>query len=314
MHTDKNKSSAWIKWALGEAGFRTLAMTLLKAIGNTTQAQRFPLTIVSAFIIGMVQMTVAGGIMCFKKTKFFPSKYLIVGSILFGAGAFVNTVIPLLAYAYGANIATYTFLTLLSIIPGAIIDRVWFGDRLVVRQWFAVVLAISAGWFALNTPNLNELLLLPVWAWLAIANAIGLAINQGITRSIKHVDVWTKNFWGGGATLALCIIAFLLIGRELEMTIRSPELLTVIYRSLALALVVIGIWSFNVIAYRDGAGIPTKNIAVNGAFLSLVIVIGFFIFGERISFAQIIGMLLYLGAFTLINNEAWHYLTRRFTT
>lgn len=301
------KLMRWIKWAFSEALARTASMTLIKVIGGA--AGGLPLSLVSTLIIGTVQTSAAGGVMRLTRAQLFPSRRLVTGSVLFGVGAFVNSVIPFLAYGYGANIAVYTFLTLLAIAPGALIDRVCFGERTSFRQTCGIGLAVFAGWLVLNRPSLAELLSLPVWAWLALLNALGLAINQGISRWVKDVNIWTKNFWGGSTT-SLLSLACLAFGTLAQEALHSPALPTVLGWSALIALVVIGIWSFNVIAYRDGAAIPVKHVVVNGTFLSLVVLVGFLVFGESVTLTQFGGMLVYLSAFAVINNEVWGYLTQ----
>jgi hypothetical protein len=76
-------------------------------------------------------------------------------------------------------------------------------------------------------------------------------------------------------------------------------------------LVVIGLWSFNVLAYRSGAGIPVKNAAVNGVYLTATIIVGALIFADLIYPAQFLGILLYVLSFILLSNSAWNALVQR---
>lgn len=299
----------WIKWALGEGLFRTASMILSKIIGDLSSS--FAHLILSTSVIGIVQTIVAGIVIRHKKINAFPGKRLVGGSILFGVGAFVCTVLPFSAYMLGANITVYTSLTLLAIIPGALIDWVWFGEKLAVRQGVGIVLALGAGWLVLKAPSFHELADLPVWVWLALLNAIGLSLNQGITRWVKEVDVWVKNFWGGLTTALLCGVTLVIFGDATLHAISSPDIVPVLWWSVAIAFLVIGIWSFNVIAYRDGAAIPTKNVFVNGIFLTGATFAGLIIFGEEVLLLQIIGMLMYVVAFVLTNNEVWRYVSTR---
>lgn len=298
----------WIKWALAEAGFRTVSMTLQKVIGNISRG--LPQVVVSTLVIGAMQCLAASIVLRTKRINPLPGNILVLGSVLFGVGAFVNTVIAFMAYVYGANIAVYTFITLLAIVPGAMIDRVFFSERLIARQYMGIAGAIIAGWLILKTPSLAEVTLLPVWVWLGIANAFGLAVNQGISRRVKNVNPWVKNFWGGLTTFILCLTALAIFGNRWWGEITSPDIVPVLLWSIAISVVVIGIWTFNVIAYRDGGSIPTKHVVVNGTFLTLVTIVGFVIFGDEITTIQFGGMAIYLGAFVLINNEVWTYLAK----
>ncbi len=297
----------WIKWALGEACFRALSMALIKVIGGI--AQTFGNLLLSTLIIGVVQTISAGSVLSIKKIHPLPGARLVLGSVLFGIGAFLNTVIAFAAYMHGANIAVYTLLTLLSIVPGAIIDRLWFGERIELRHILGIGLAVIAGWFALNTPDVNEVTELPLWVLLGLANAIGLAANQGVSRWVKDVDSWVKNFWGGCTTFVLCAAVLVLSGSWADAFDQNAG--QIVFWSVIIAFVVIGIWSFNVIAYRDGAAIPTKHIVVSAAFMGLVMATGVVVFHESVFLAQIVGVGLFVAAFTLMHEDSWKYITRK---
>jgi drug/metabolite transporter (DMT)-like permease len=299
----------WVKWALGEAVFRVTSITLLKVIG-TLSSTVGQLTL-STIIIGGVQVCAASAVLAYKGTSVWATKRQIFGSLAFGIGAFFGTMLPFAAFMLGANLATYTFLVLLAIIPGALIDRIFFGEKLVVRQLAGIALAVLAGWFVMNMPNLTELASLPLWAWLALINACTLAINQGVTRWIKEVDVWVKNFWGGLGTALFCAVTFGILGPETIQGLISATSVPIIGWSGVIALVVIALWSFNVLAYRSGASIPTKNIFVNGAYLFGALTVGYLFFGEPVHLAQILGIVTYIVAFILINTTVWNYVTKR---
>ncbi|MCL9972288.1 MAG: DMT family transporter [Candidatus Pacebacteria bacterium] len=300
---------SWVKWALGEAAFRVTSITLLKVIG--TLASTLGQLALSTLIIGGVQVVAAGCMLIYTRTSIWATKRQILGSIAFGIGAFFGTMLPFVAFMLGANLAVYTFLALLAIVPGALIDRIFFGEKLVIRQLSGIALAVFAGWLVMNMPNLNELATLPLWAWLALINACTLAINQGVTRWIKEVDIWIKNFWGGVGTTVLCLLSILILGPEAVASIATGASVPIVAWSAVIAIVVIGLWSFNVLAYRSGASIPTKNVFVNGAYLFGALAIGYLFFGEPVQSAQLFGILTYIVAFILINNTVWNYVTKK---
>jgi drug/metabolite transporter (DMT)-like permease len=299
----------WVKWALGEAALRVTSITLVKVVGGL--ANTFGQLTLSTLIIGSVQILAALGVLAYKRTSIWAPRRHIIGSIAFGIGAFFGTMLPFVAFMLGANLAVYTFLALLAIIPGAFIDRIFFGERLVVRQLGGIALAVFAGWLVMNMPNLDELATLPLWAWLALINACTLAINQGVTRWIKEVDVWVKNFWGGVGTAALCVLTFLILGPETIATVATSASTPIVLWSTVIAIVVIGLWSFNVLAYRSGASIPTKNVFVNGVYLFGALAVGYLLFEEPVHMAQLFGILTYIVAFALINTQVWGYLTKK---
>lgn len=300
-------SRKWIRWGFIEALFRTISMTLGKVVGGL--ASTFAHVTLSTCVIGGVQATVAGTILLYQRITPWCGKRLVTGSVLFGAGAFVGTMLPFIAFMQGAPLAVYTFLTLLAVIPGAVLDRAWFGERLVFRQMVGIMVALFAGWLVLEAPNITELFALPLWMLLGLLNAGILALNQGVTRWVKDINPWVKNFWGGltTCTLGVCTLFYLGDARFLSM----PETQPLLALSSVIAFVVIGMWTFNVIAYRDGATIPAKYILVNGMFLALVFVIGFLVFGESISLTQVIGMAVYFCGFVLVNRDGWRLFVRR---
>jgi len=297
----------WIPWALGEAVFRATSVTLIKIIGELSQTLAH--VTLSTLVIGLVQSVVAGSMLVRNRT-FSTTRRFFIGSVLFGVGAFFSSIVAFVAYMQGANMAVYTLLTLLAIVPGALIDRIWFGERLVARQMLGIALAILAGWLALKVPTVAELAGLPLWTWLGLLNAVGLAVNQGCTRWIKDVDPWVKNFWGGLTTLLLGVMVLVFLGMDRAL-LSGPDIRPLLLWSTLIAFAVIGIWSFSVIAYRDGAAIPTKHVLVNGVFLALVLAVGFLVFNEEIAPVQVGGMLVYLCAFVLINNEVWRFVAVR---
>ena len=299
----------WIKWAFGEAILRTLIIAFLKEIGSISST--FFQLLFSTLVIGVVQVVIPAIAIIWLRISFFPSKKQVFGALLFGIGAFSGTLLPFIAFMLNANLIMYAFLTLLAIIPGAFIDVIFFKEQFSIRQIFGVGIAVIAGYFILKTPNLTELASLPLWAWLALLNALVLAFNQGITRWVKDIHVWVKNFWGGCSTAILAGLGSLFFGNALQSLSFSSEFGLLLWWSVALSFLVIGMWIVNILAYRDGASIPIKNVVVNGMYLVGSVLIGYFIFGEEIVTVQALGIVLYIIAFVLINKSTWLYIFRR---
>ena len=84
-------STTWIKWAFGEVVFRSISLTLQKIIGGI--GGNLPLMIFSTAVIGFVQTIASGILLNTKEISPFVGTRQIAGSILFGFGAFVNTVL-----------------------------------------------------------------------------------------------------------------------------------------------------------------------------------------------------------------------------
>jgi drug/metabolite transporter (DMT)-like permease len=299
----------WLKWAIGEAGFRATSMTIMRLIGAVIIA--VPQAAFSTMVIGIVQVAGGATMLHHVKKDVFSNIKEVRGAIIFGIFAFIGTMLPIIAYSHGANMPTYTLITLLAIIPGALVDTIFFRERFTPWNWLGFAIACVAGWLILKKPSLSGLTHMPMWMWLAGANALTLAVNQGISRSIKEIDVWRKNFWGGLATFVICAGTLLVFWGEFITFTAAPTFNHVLSLSGIISLCVIGMWAFNVIAYRDGAAIPLKQVTVNGLLLVLVTVIGFVGFGDTITHTQIAGGVVYLLAFVLINKESWIYLRNR---
>lgn len=286
----------WLKWAFGEAILRTIAIALYKVIGGLTATLSH--SVLSVAIIGGVQVTASAVVLCVRRTSPFVSVRQVVGSVGFGIGAFLGTLLPIIAFSLGGNLAVYTFLALLAIIPGALIDVLFFKEHFGPRRIVGILIAISAGWLILHTPSLRELTSLPLWMLLALINACTLAINQGLTRWIKDVNTWVKNFWGGATITLLSCITLLFVSAP------SPTTLTeLILWSTGAGAVIIGLWTFNVLSYRTGANIPAKTIAVNGLYLTGALVLGALLFSEPLHAVQWVGVVLYVISFVLINKD-----------
>ena len=292
----------WLKWAVGEATSRIFIATILKVIGELVTV--FSQLLISTLIIGATQTAVSGSVLLVKKKTAFLNARHVLGSVIFGVGAFLGAILPLVAFKLGADLGTYVFLTLLSIVPGAVIDNIFFKMRLLLRQMVGIAVALLAGWLILNTPSLQELINLPLWIHLALANAVIIASNQGVTCWIKEVDVWVKNFWGGTVTLLFSFFVLMFLYNTDITSFVTVNLEQLLGWSLILGVAVITLWSFNVLAYRYGASISTKNVVTNGIYLAGSMIIGYLVFGESIRSIQIVGIALYIVAFILLNRES----------
>ncbi len=296
----------WIKWSIGEGVLRTISILFSKMIGESSLGP--PHLTGSILVIGCMQTVVASGVLFHKKLSFAESRQFVFGSILFGAGAFVNSFLAFWALGMGAPIAVYTLLTLLSIVPGALIDRLWFGQTLAVRHVVGIVSALVAGWLVLKTPDIREIGTLPNWVWIGLANALGVAMNQGVSLWIKEISPWVKNFWGGLSTAACGLLAIVLMTGSDRAIILNETFAPVLLWSVGISVVVVGVWTYNVIAYRDGAAIAAKHVVVNGLFLTLATGVGIFFYGDTFTTVQAMGMGLYVAAFMLLDNEVWTWL------
>ena len=81
--------------------------------------------------------------------------------------------------------------------------------------------------------------------------------------------------------------------------------------SLGIGVIVVAMWSFNVLSYRDGASIALKKLVMNGAYLISTLAIGAMFLGERFTLGKGLGVGCYFVAFVLMDNGTWNFLARR---
>jgi len=180
---------------------------------------------------------------------------------------------------------------------------------MTLRQWLGLCIAILAGYSILGWPSLSAFLVLPLWVWLSFANTLPVAANQGITRAIKRIDPFVKNFWGGLTTLVLCLAATIVLSLEHSGTNFLHGQLIIV--SLTLGIVVIGMWSFNLVSYKAGATIGLKNVVMYGTHLTTMMILGVVVFDEAMSLAKLVGMALYFVAFALMDRDTWQFCKMR---
>ena len=302
INTDKE----WKRWSLLESLTRSISMLLQKIVGVTSTT--FGQTFLATAIIGFVQ-TIAGFLITRKrKIPLLMDKKGVVGSCVFGIFATICTVLGFTVFLLGGDMGINTFIITLAIIPGALIDNFFFKKHLTKREWLGILIGVFAGYSILGWPSLAEIQELPIWIWISLIIMFGVAINQGVTRSIKRTDIFVKNFWGGLTTLILTILAIIVMGPFQIVTEFPPNLWII---SVIHGINVIGVWSFNLLSYKAGASIALKKLLVNGSFLTLSIILGVIFFDEAFTTAKIAGVILYFVAFTFMDETTWRYVFRR---
>jgi len=294
----------WIKWAMLEAISRASSRLLQKTIGVTSSVIGH--TFFAALLVGIVQVTVGLVATLSRKKKLFDNTANVIGSISFGILAYIATVLGFVVFMLNGEVGVSTFIVGLSIIPGALIDRIFFGHSLNMRQCLGILVAILAGYTVLNAPSLHEIKVLPLWVWLSVLNMLAVAVNQGITQKIKSIDPFVKNFWGGLTAIVLGVISLLFV--PLEAITKYPALPNLIGVSLLVGVMVIFIWSFNLLSYKGGAYITLKKIITNGSYLILSMFAGFLFFHESMTVLKVIGVILYILAFMMVDTVTWNRL------
>ncbi len=250
----------WIKWAVGEGLMKTINSVLAKILGvaySTAQG-----TFITTIMIGLVQGFSGFCLSALRQKTLFPSVREVASSILFGFVATVMTMLGLLVFTYpGADVRVVTFIITLSIVPGILTDWIFFGDRLVLRQYFGIGLFIFAGWAVIGFISLKAFLSLPVWILITFCIMFLYPINELITSKIAVRDVadpFVNNFWIGLSTVVFSSAGLGFFDKSAFQNFFSftPSFWLV---SFIMGVVVVAMISFKLIAYKGGGTIALKN-------------------------------------------------------
>lgn len=296
----------WILWAFGESLAKTLTKTLQKIISGGVSATLGGVFIATA-IIGLTQIIFGFSLAKVTGKKIFCEHKNILGACLFGFFAFVLTVMGFAVFLLGGEVGVSTFLITLSIVPGAFIDQIFFGHKLNPRQWGGVGMAIFAGYLIMGLPSFSTILTLPLWMWISCLMALLAAVNQGISQAValKNINPFVHNFWGGATTFLLSVIGILIVG----LPTLSGFPIKSVFSSLLMGIIVIAMWSCNLISYKTGANIAIKKLVMNGAYLTMAIAVGVTAFQEPLLWVKVAGPIFYIIAFALMDEKTWQAVT-----
>lgn len=298
------KKQNWQKWTVLEGLTKTASRTLQKVAGNASNG--WAGTLLAAGIIGFIQVIFASLNMFKNGQELFSDKKGILGSMLFGLIAFGSTVLGVATFLQGGDISVSTFIVTLSIVPGMIIDVVFFKYKPRSQEWLGMVVAIIAGWAVLNFPTISDKSM-PTWIWFSLGNMMSVAINQGISQKIKSVSPMFKNFWGGMVALVLAPIIIILIGKGgFLLSFSDNKILW--FTSATIGFIVIAMWSFNLLSYRDGASIALKKLVMNGTYLVSTMLLGYLIFHEEITIGKLTAIPLFVFAYVLMDKKAYDFI------
>ena len=240
------------------------------------------------------------------KARIFPGWRLAAGSVLFGISAVAITVAGLVALTYSdADLAVFVFIVLLSILPGAFIDWIFFKTPLTVVQWLGVMLFLFAGYSMLNYPSLRELIAPPPWILIALIVPLGLSFNEGITRMIgmnKISNPFVNNFWIGLTTITLSALLIVLTGNVGVITAFKAKFLIL---SAAMGFMVLVMISLKLLAYKSGGTIAFKKTITQGVQLTGAAILGALFLGDVITIGKVIGVAGFFIAIFLMEKESW---------
>lgn len=301
------KKHDWTIWSIGEGLTKTVARILQKFVSNTTNT--FGGTLLASGIVGLVQVLISLPILKIKGIKIFERPALIIGCIISGALAQLATIFGFLTFLNKGDIGTSTFIVTLSIVPGAIFDIIFFKYRPRVKELFGILIAILAGWIMLGFPTSGANL--PLWIWLSFGTMIAVATNQAVTQSLKKAHPMFLNFWGGITALIICILILINFGHDTEIINSLGNQNFWLYSS-AIGILVVIMWSFSLISYKDGAGIALKKLVVNGTYFIMTFIVGYLFFQEQITINKILAIPLFFLAYVLMKKEAWKVISQKY--
>lgn len=299
----------WMKWTFGEASAKTASKLFSKVVGMVSTS--FGHVFFATAVIGLVQTIVGFCMARAKGTKLLTDPVDVAGACMFGFFATLATVFGFIVFLLGGNIGVNVFIVTLSIIPGALIDRLFFKKHLSGRQWLGLAVGIFAGYCILGLPSFKESVNLPLWVWLSFAMAFFVAINQGITQKVKKIDPFVKNFWGGFTTLILSVGGLAVVGSLSLVFDFSGAMKKLWMINIVIGFIVVAMWTSNLYSYKEGASIALKKLVMNGSYLIMAMTGGILIFDETISISKGMGIMIYFIAFVLMDQNTWSFLFSR---
>jgi drug/metabolite transporter (DMT)-like permease len=299
------QTSSWLKWAILEGLTKTGSRTLQKVIGVVSQS--WGGIFLASGIVGLVQVIVASFEMKRRNIRFFGDTVGAIGSAIFGILALVITVLGFAIFLKGGDVGTTSFIFTISIVPGMLLDMIFFRYKSTIREWIGMSIAIFAGWAILGFPR--SFMHMPLWVWLAISLMLLAAVNQAVTRAIKEVDSMFKNFWGGLMAVIITPVILVWIGQGNLMIESGNSKLWI--TSMMIGVIVIAMWSFNLLSYQHKASIALKKLVMGASHLISSVVVGCLFFGESLTFWKAMSLPTYCLAFILMDKKAWEFVTSK---
>lgn len=301
-----------MKFAVAEGGTKTVSATASKYVGLTVNS------IVVAFFfqlyVSVIQML--GGIFGTRATKGTlrpPEVRAIWSAGFFGVTATAMTVISVYTFMIGADLGVRTFLFSMSILPGALIDWLFFGHPLNRRQMFlGIPLFLLAGYTILDFPALDEVIALPAWVWWTLLVAVLAALNEAFSQATAKVDKFgamPNNFWVGLFAIASSLLGLVFL-RAIGATFYS--LSGKFWLGVAVSgVAVVAMISFKLLSYKGGGSIALKKVVMKGTYLVTAAIAGVLFYNEPISLGKVLGILGFFVAFAFMDNTTWETITRQ---
>jgi drug/metabolite transporter (DMT)-like permease len=299
----------WTKYAFGEGLTKITNGLFSKLMGITGGAPS-----VLWVSLAIASMQSLGGLTgaLLRHERVVPSWRSVGGSLAFGASAFLMTILGLYAFTFeGADVGITTFITTFTVMFGVFIDRIFFGNRLILHQWFGIAIFFLAGYAMLNFPSLNYLIELPVWIVLYLVVSMLGGFNEGMTRAVSRISFpLSHNFWVGATTATLSFAGIALFGLWDGATLFTSKVWFVPF---IMGFVTLTMISFKLLTYKNGGTIALAKMVMFGTNLIGAVLLGALFFGEPLTVGKFVGIAGFFLAFSLTDRETFQYIRQFFT-
>ncbi len=294
-------------WTFGEATTKTICKVLNKLIGQASSF--FYQVVLVNLIVGLVQVICS--LIALKKNRrsIWGTRAQMLGACAFGLSACIYGFLVFTVFLHGGEITMNTFIISLAIVPCALLDRIIFRDKKIgARKWCALAVFCLAGYFVLGLPSLAQAAKFPLWIWLSLISMLLLAINEVISRSIKEIEPMVKNFWGGLVTLIGSFLMLVFLGRTGVLFDFQSEAVTKLWVfGVVGGLFIVVMWVCKVRGYNAGVTMAAKRLLMDSSYLTMIAIIGVWQFGESITWWKAVGILMYFGAFIIMDNDTCRF-------
>lgn len=302
----------WMAFGVAEGGTKAASRTISKTIGFSSGSILG--VVLANGIGGLIQMLGGWAIAKQQKTSVKVTRGQLTGAVMFGLVATAMGIIGTYAFTYeGADVAVTTFIVISSIIPGALVDHIFFGHRLNLRQWLGIGVFLLAGWAILDFPGSKDLVNLPAWVLWTMLLPFLAVVNEAITQwqgqNKVKLGTMANNFWIGlTSVIASAIIMLFLLSQLGEIADYPGEYWI---GSFARGGLVVAMIAFKLKAYQMGGTIAIKKVVMQTSYLALATLMGIVFFQEALTTGKITAIPLFIVAFSMIDNDTWEALKRK---
>lgn len=217
--------------------------------------------------------------------------------------ASVMTIGHIVAYSKSADQGVANMIVMSSIIPGMLIDVLFFRDPPTKSKVAASLLLLGGCYTALGAPGIATGAALGSWVAIKAAIACGIAINEGARRkmaALKTQDPEKHNYtgsqamvWVGGLSLAMLAPAAIGFGAFKNIANYSPTF-WLGTAGMAAAVVVSTVLSLAV--YVGGGSVVARKVVTTATSVVGTMAAGTLLFDESFSLYKLFGGVMVLGA------------------